>query len=159
MDIKLLFSRQPFVQQRLGAMNEARGEVTFDLPEEYRSANVVVEIVSGGIRQAQAHYAHVLAVQVIEGYGQVHVTHQETGAPLSGAVVVIRFEARYDDVLPDRELLGHREGYADERGQFEVPRLVRAGLSAWPLMKTEARVVSVIRDGYRCGEPRWVGVS
>jgi hypothetical protein len=36
---------------------------------------------------------------------------------------------------------------------------VRPGLSAWPLFESEARVVGVIREGYRCGAPRWVGRS
>jgi hypothetical protein len=33
---------------------------------------------------------------------------------------------------------------------------VRAGFSAWPLFRTEARVVGVMHDGYRCAAPRAV---
>lgn len=79
--------------------------------------------------------------------------------PLAGAVVVVRFEGRYDETLPDRELLGHREAYTDEHGRFQIARWLRPGFSAWPLFRSEARVVSVLRDGYRCAEPRQIGAG
>jgi hypothetical protein len=69
------------------------------------------------------------------------------------AIVVVRFDGRHGNVLPDREILGHREARSDRRGNFRVLPLVRGGLSAWPMYKTNARIVAVIKDGYRCAKP------
>jgi hypothetical protein len=82
------------------------------------------------------------------------VVDQASGKPLAGAIVVVRFDGRYDDVLPDRDLIGHQEAQTDASGRFVMDRIVRPGFSAWPLFKTEARVVGVMREGYRCAAPR-----
>jgi len=87
------------------------------------------------------------------------VVDQTNGKPLANAVVVVRFDGRYDDVLPDRDLIGHQEARTDASGRFNMARLVRPGFSAWPLFKTEARVVGVMHDGYRCAAPRAVPAS
>jgi hypothetical protein len=79
-----------------------------------------------------------------------------SGDPLSEALVVVQFQGYYDEVLPDRQLLGHGEARTDALGRFRIERRLRSGLSAWPLFKTEARVVGVIREGYRCGGPEQV---
>jgi hypothetical protein len=84
------------------------------------------------------------------------VVDQASGKPVSDALVVVRFDGRYDDVLPDRDLIGHQEARSDASGRFRMERLVRAGLSAWPHFKTEARVVGVMRAGYRCAAPQAV---
>jgi len=85
-----------------------------------------------------------------------HVVDQASGKPLADAIVVVRFDGRYNDVLPDRDLIGHQEARTDASGRFRMERLVRAGFSAWPLFKTEARVVRVMHEGYRCAAPRAV---
>lgn len=82
------------------------------------------------------------------------VVDQQSGRPVAGAIVVARFDGRYDDVLPDRDLLGHAEATTDAMGRFRIDRIVRPGFSAWPLYKTEARIVGVMHDGYRCAAPR-----
>ena len=82
------------------------------------------------------------------------VVDQASGKPLAGAIVVVRFDGRYDDVLPDRDLIGHQEAQTDASGRFQMDRIVRPGFSAWPLFKTEARVVGVMHEGYRCAAPR-----
>jgi hypothetical protein len=84
------------------------------------------------------------------------VVDATSGETLEGAVIVVRFEGRYGEVLPDRELLGHREATSNANGNFEVGSIVRAGLSSWPLYKTEARIVSVLKPGYRCPAPHTV---
>jgi hypothetical protein len=78
------------------------------------------------------------------------VVDGQTGDPVAGAIVVVRFDSWYDDVLPDRQLLGHREARTDAAGRFRVPALLRPGIALWPLVRSEARVVSVMADGYRC---------
>ena len=47
------------------------------------------------------------------------VVDQATGKPVADAVVVVRFDGRYDDVLPDRDLIGHQE--ALHRRQRALP--------------------------------------
>ena len=94
----------------------------------------------------------VLPARITSGVNGV-VIDAVTRKTLAGAIVVVRFDGRYGDVLPDREVLGHRETRTDHEGRFRVPPLVRPGLSAWPLYKTGARVVAVILPGYRCAKP------
>jgi len=78
------------------------------------------------------------------------VIDESSGRPVSNALVVVRFDGYYDDVLPDRELMGHREARTDGHGHFEVGPVVQAGLNAWPMLKVEARVVGVLHAGFRC---------
>jgi hypothetical protein len=78
------------------------------------------------------------------------VVDAQTGQPVADAIVVVRFDSWYDDVLPDRQLLGHRETRTGADGRFRVPALLRPGIALWPLVQTEARVVGVLADDYRC---------
>jgi hypothetical protein len=90
---------------------------------------------------------------------QGRVLDAETGAPVAQAVVVVRFDVRRDERLPERDLLGHSEVLTDAEGRFRLSPEARAGLSGWPLGGAEARVVGVIKDGYRCARPRGVSPS
>ena len=47
-----------------------------------------------------------------------------------------RFDSRHDALLPDRDLLGHREVVSDEDGRFHLSRAAMPGLSAWPMIRT-----------------------
>jgi hypothetical protein len=94
----------------------------------------------------------VLPVRVAPGAEGV-VVDARTRSPIADAIVVIRFDGRHGDVLPDREVLGHREVRTDAAGRFQVASLVRPGLSAWPVYKTDARVVAVLKEGFLCGQP------
>ena len=87
------------------------------------------------------------------------VVDEASGKGVADAIVVVRFDARYDDLLPDRDLVGHQEVVTDAQGRFRVPRGAKAGLSAWPLVRTEARIAGVIQPDYRCPRPRGVGKS
>jgi hypothetical protein len=82
------------------------------------------------------------------------VQDARTGKPVEGAIVVVRFDARYDDLLPDRDVIGHRELISAADGSFALGRSAEAGFAAWPYVRTETRVVGVIADGYRCPAPR-----
>jgi hypothetical protein len=98
------------------------------------------------------HTACVMPVRLapaVEGT----VVDQVSGLPLPDALIVVRFDGRYDDMLPDRDLLGHLEARSDAQGRFRVGPLRRPGLSVWPLLRTEARVVAALREGYRCARP------
>lgn len=130
MDLELLFSRNPFVQQVSGAFSYIRPNMTklvdlpakessleFDLPEKYRSSNVLVEIVAGGQTKSQAYYSHSLNVQVVENYGQVRVTHEQTGKALSR--VYVKVYARRGD----GQVKFYKDGYTDLRGRFDFTSL------------------------------------
>ena len=74
--------------------------------------------------------------------------------PLAGAIVVVRFDGRHGELVPDRELLGHAEAVTDAAGHFRIAPGSFPGLQAWPYSDTEARIVSVLREGYHCAGPR-----
>ncbi|KKL75775.1 hypothetical protein LCGC14_2051520, partial [marine sediment metagenome] len=130
MDIELLFSRNPFVKQYAGQFAYIRPNatavvklpankrsITFDLPKRFGSANVMVEIVAGGVKKSQAYYANSLAVQVIENYGQLRITHADSGQPL--ATVYAKVYAR----MRDGRVKFYKDGYTDLRGRFDYTSL------------------------------------
>lgn len=90
---------------------------------------------------------------------QGRVLDAQSGAPVADAVVVVRFDLRRDERLPERDLLGHREARTDAEGRFRLAAEAGAGLSAWSQGGAEARVVGVIKEGYRCPHPRAVSAS
>jgi hypothetical protein len=130
MDVELLFSRNPFVQQQSGQFAYIRpnatqsielpqGQVTatFDLPEQLHNSNVLVEIVGGGQTQSQAYYSNSLNLQVIENYGHVRVAHSETGKPVP--TTYVKVYAR----MNDGRLRFYKDGYTDLRGRFDFTSL------------------------------------
>jgi len=130
MDIELLFSRNPFVQQYSGQFSHIRPNATqtvklpggkashaFALPEALHSSNVLVEITGGGQTKSKAYYSNSLSVQVIENYGQVRVKHSDTGAML--AKVYVKAYAR----MKDGTVRFYKDGYTDLRGRFDYTSL------------------------------------
>jgi hypothetical protein len=130
MDIELLFSRAPFMKdesRRFSIITPNHSEVvelrasqpttTLELPLEYRSANTIIEIVGAGIRRSQANYAHDLAVQVIEPYGQLRVRVRASGQPLSRAYVKV-YARKHDGAVSF-----YKDGYTDVRGAFDYASL------------------------------------
>jgi len=126
MDIELLFSRNPFVQQqtdRFAFVQPAASEevklpagkdsLTLDIPKKFFSSNVMVEIAAGGVRKSQAYYANSLAVQVTESFGQVQVSQETTRKPL--AKVYVKVYAR----MKDGSVKFYKDGYTDLRGRFD----------------------------------------
>jgi hypothetical protein len=80
------------------------------------------------------------------------VVDAESEAPLEGAIVVVRYEGSYDDVLPERRVLGYREARTDREGRFRVPSLVRPGLFLWPLLRIESWVATAFGAGHLCAD-------
>jgi hypothetical protein len=91
--------------------------VSFDLPPEFKSRNVMVEAVAGGVRKAQAYYANTLKVQMIESYGQLQVTHAESGKAVPGAYVKVYAKQGNGSVK------FCKDGYTDLRGRFDYASL------------------------------------
>jgi hypothetical protein len=136
MDIELLFSRNPFVQQQsehfafirpnshrtiiLPAQSE---HLTIDLPEQFSNRNVMVEIVANGIRKAKTYYANSLDVQIAENYGQLLVRHVDDSRPLPKTY--IKAYARTKDGM----VSFYKDGYTDLRGRFDYVTLSSIDLS------------------------------
>ncbi|MHB8865606.1 MAG: hypothetical protein ACYC6N_24785, partial [Pirellulaceae bacterium] len=130
MDIELLFSHNPFVQQYTGQFSTIRPNFTasaelpadaksaeVELPAQLLNSNVLVEITGAGVTRSQAYYANSLDVQVIENYGQIQVRHQTTKQPLGK--VYVKVYAR----MNDGQVLFYKDGYTDLRGRFDYTSL------------------------------------
>ena len=130
MDIELLFSRNPFVQEYSGQFDYIRPNstealkldpqktsYTFDVPARYHNANVLIQIVAGGQQKVQAYYSNALALQIIGSYGQVKVANDKTAKPLPG--VYVKAYAR----MKDGAVRYYKDGYTDLRGRFDYASL------------------------------------
>jgi hypothetical protein len=134
MDIELLFSRNPFVQEHGGQFSLIRphttskvalakvadgklGKQSFKLPSQYATKNVMVEVVAAGVRKSDAYFANSMAVQVISNYGQVKVANAKTGRPLPK--VYVKVYAR----MNNGRVQFYKDGYTDLRGRFDYTSL------------------------------------
>ncbi|MBC8355256.1 MAG: hypothetical protein H8E66_25045 [Planctomycetes bacterium] len=130
MDIELLFSRNPFVQQTSGQFSQILPNFTdvidlpvdkrvleFPLPDELQNRNVLVEVIGAGQTKSQAYFSNALSVQVIENYGHLQVTSEQVGSPLS--TVYVKAYAR----MKDGTVRFYKDGYTDLRGRFDYSSL------------------------------------
>jgi hypothetical protein len=130
MDIELLFSGNPFVQEYAGQFAYIRPNRTeavrlpagqnkhaVDLPKEYHSSNVMVEIIGAGQKKSHAYYANSLSVQLVENYGQVKVHHDENHKPIPKAYVKVYAKNQ------DGSVSFYKDGYTDLRGKFDYASL------------------------------------
>jgi hypothetical protein len=137
MDVELLFSRSPFVQQ-FGAgfasikpnhslvleLPAGQASADVELPAALRNSNVLVEVVGAGQTRTQPYFANSLAVQVIENYGQVKATERETGRPVPRAYVKVYAQTAGGEVK------FYKDGYTDLRGRFDYASLNTNDLDA-----------------------------
>lgn len=130
MDIELLFSRNPFVQEFSGEFSSIRPNMTarvelpeggqqhrIELPKDLRSSNLLVEIVGGGKTRSQAYYAHSLNVLVQDDYGQLAVRHEEDRRALPQTYVKVYAQRK------DGTVKFYKDGYTDLRGRFDYSSL------------------------------------
>ncbi|MFT5735004.1 MAG: hypothetical protein ACI8WY_003690, partial [Planctomycetota bacterium] len=130
MDVEFLFSNSPFVRGDQGAfgvirptrvdrvaVRDGQSTLAIDLPDELRTANVVVEVRGGGVSRQATYFAGDLAVQGIERYGQIRVRSGTGGAALPRAYVKVYA------MLEDGETRFHKDGYTDLRGRFDYVSL------------------------------------
>ena len=130
MDIELLFSRNPFVQQQSGNfahihpnltqsydLPKKKSQFTFQLPAELRNRNVLVEVVGQGKSKRAAYYSNSLTVQTSDNYGQVRVTDEKGRKSLSG--VYVKAYAK----MKDGRTQFYKDGYTDLRGRFDYASL------------------------------------
>jgi len=150
MDIELLFSRNPFLQQDSAQFSFIRpvwtrrldlppgGEtLESDIPEAFSARNVMIEALGAGLRRSRAYYANTLRVDVTENYGQLRVTHAGTREALSA--VYVKAYAR----MRDGSVRFFKDGYTDFRGRFDY-----VSLNTNELDDTERLAVLVLSEDY-----------
>jgi hypothetical protein len=126
MDVELLFSRSPFVQQsgtqfasirpnlsREVKLAKSQGKTAIPMPEELIKRNVLVEVTAAGKTRSLPYYANAMDVKFTENYGQVRVVDPATNKPLSK--VYVKVYAR----LADGSVKFHKDGYTDLRGRLD----------------------------------------
>jgi hypothetical protein len=127
MDVELLFSRSPFVQQsgsqfafiRPNATREVKllqgqNKMAIPLPDDLAKRNVLVEVTAAGKTRSAAYYANDMDVKFIENYGQVKVTENVPGGRQLPKVYVKVYAK-----LADGQVKFHKDGYTDLRGRFD----------------------------------------
>jgi hypothetical protein len=88
-----------------------------EIPQEFRTRNVMVEALAAGVRKTQACYANTLKVQMVESYGQIVVTHADTRKPVPAAYVKVYMKTKAGEVK------FFKDGYTDLRGRFDYASL------------------------------------
>ncbi len=151
MDIELLFSRNPFVQEISGQfavikpnaiinvnnLDRAKGPRKLALPDAFRDRNVMVEVEGAGKARSKAYYPHTLNVELTEDYGQVRVLHGKTRKPLPK--VYIKTYAR----MKGGEVRFFKDGYTDLRGRFDY-----TSLSTDELQQVERFAILILSDSH-----------
>jgi len=155
MDIELLFSKNPFVkehQERFAfirpnttqaiELNDCGGDgspfrLTFDLPAKYKNSNLMVEISADGIKKTQAYFANSLVSRIINNYGHLKVSHEETDEPLASVYVKVYAEMKNGAVQ------FYKDGYTDWRGRFDY-----VSLSTDDLEHVRRFAILVLSDDY-----------
>jgi hypothetical protein len=130
MDIELLFSRQPFVGRqgdqfafirpnfsKAMELEENKKQMKISLPDGYKSANAVVEILAGGMKKSMTNFSNQMLIQIIDNYGRIKVYNAATGKALPQTY--IKVYAR----MNRGETLFYKDGYTDLRGQFDYTSL------------------------------------
>jgi hypothetical protein len=126
MDVELLFSRNPFVQQSGGQFSSIRPNATrelklpagqtrlaLNLPDDLARRNVLVEIIAAGKNRSLPYYANAMDVRLTENYGQLRVTDLGSGKALPK--VYVKSYVR----LANGQVKFHKDGYTDHRGRFD----------------------------------------
>jgi hypothetical protein len=148
MDVELLFSTRPFVDQATGSfayvkpnlsrtleLPAGQSELFLELPAEFRSKNVWIELAGGGLVRRTPFYANALAVRWIESYGQVQVSDSTSSQPLPKVYVKVYAKE------PGGKVRFHKDGYTDLRGRFDY-----ASISGEGAANVERYAVLVLSD-------------
>ncbi|RMG18464.1 MAG: hypothetical protein D6731_01950 [Planctomycetota bacterium] len=150
MDLELLFSRNPFVQNtgsRFSYVEPAarqrrvlpgdRSEVVVDLPEAFRKQNVLVEVRAAGRSRSAAHTPNDLSVYLHEPFGQLQVLRRGDRRPEVGAYVKVYARTKGGAIR------FYKDGYTDRRGRFDY-----ASLSTNALDGVEEFSILVVSDDH-----------
>ncbi|GAB4271740.1 MAG: hypothetical protein Kow0029_09650 [Candidatus Rifleibacteriota bacterium] len=148
MDLELLFSRKPFVQQVSSHFSVIQpnystsielpvsvGTKTIKVPEQFKDSNVMIEVSSNGVVKTAAYYPNSLSINIAEQYGQLRIADEVSGGPISRAY--IKVYAR----LKNGQVTFYKDGYTDLRGKFDY-----ASLSTNQLDNVERFAILIISD-------------
>jgi hypothetical protein len=129
MDIELLFSRNPFVQQEGGSLmsiqpnrmetlplTSKKGKEEIALPKEFANRNVLVEVSSGAISQSRVIVPNAMDVTLADSFGRLQAT-SGNGKPVDLAYAKVYARHR------DGSVRFYKDGYTDLRGQFDYASL------------------------------------
>ena len=129
MDIELLFSRNPFVQQEGGSLMsiqpnrmetlplaDRKGKQEIALPKEFANRNVLVEVSYGAISQSRVLVSSAMDVTLADSFGRLQAT-SGNGKPVDLAYTKVY--ARHKD----GSVRFYKDGYTDLRGQFDYASL------------------------------------
>lgn len=129
MDLELLFSQQPFVQDlgdRFAMIRPIRtqtlrlkgaGPIPVEIPADLAGRNLMIEAAGKGISRLAAYYPNAFDLAVIETYGQLRVTDRKTGRPLPKVYVKVYTRGAGGKVS------FYKDGYTDLRGRFDYTSL------------------------------------
>ncbi len=129
MNIELLFSRKPFVQDvgtqftfiKPGYSDNVPlgGDKTVELkvPEKLEGKNLMIEVSAAGISRLKAYYPNALKLDVHETYGQLKVADKKSGKPLPKVYVKVYARTGAGQVK------FFKDGYTDLRGRFDYTSL------------------------------------
>ncbi|NQT91960.1 MAG: hypothetical protein HQ559_04295, partial [Lentisphaerae bacterium] len=129
MDIELLFSRKPFVQDvgsqftvikpnRSDSVKLQGEKVTeIKVPKELKDRNLMIEVAGAGISRLEAYYPNALKVDLVENYGHMRVADKKSGKALSK--VYVKVYAR----TGNGQARFYKDGYTDLRGRFDYTSL------------------------------------
>jgi hypothetical protein len=156
MDVELLFSRNPFVQQSNSQFSMIRpnqtqevklpnfqNKLAIPMPENLADKNVLVEITANGKTRSAPVLANAMAVSLNENYGQIQVTDAANGKMLSK--VYVKTYVR----LANGTVKFHKDGYTDHRGKFDyasVSTPERSGISKFSILVLSETQGALIRE-------------
>jgi len=125
MDIELLFSTSPFVQQNLGNFSYIMPNLSatidlprdsemhrMELPKECQNCNVMIQFTAGTVTKVKPHFSHNLFTKVVQKLGFIKVCSKNTGKPLSKTYIKVFAK------LADGSIVFYKDGYTDLRGKF-----------------------------------------
>jgi hypothetical protein len=129
MDIELLFSRNPFVQQEGGSLMsiqpnrmetlplaEKKGKQEIAIPKDFTARNVLVEVSSGALSQSQVLVSNAMDITLADAFGRLQAT-SGNDKPVERAYTKVY--ARHKDGT----IRFYKDGYTDLRGQFDYASL------------------------------------
>jgi hypothetical protein len=156
MDVELLFSRNPFVQQSGGQFAQIRpnetqeyklpnfqSKLAIPMPDSLADKNVLVEITAKGKTRSHAVLANAMSVAMNENYGQLQVTEAATGKPLAKVYVKTYVQ------LENGAVKFHKDGYTDHRGKFDYASVSTpqgAGIAKFGILVLSETQGAVIRE-------------
>jgi hypothetical protein len=136
MDPEFLFSSSPFVahdSDRFGivrptltarqALPAGKESMDVPLPDQFAKANVLVEVLGAGLRQAQAYHANTFKLTLAENQGRLELRDPAAGKPITKAYVKVYAQ------LNDGGIRFLKDGYTDLRGRFDYAS-VNSGATA-----------------------------